>query len=373
MPTRITDHDGAALALLPKQFPADVNSPSNWVRLARAIVGFATASENGFAITAVSVGDKTFTMDGDKRQLFSPGGRFTVTNSTGNDGDYTIVSSVYSTSGNTTVLVVNETIADATIDGNCFPLESQTMQELEDLFFVIYIARALGVANGNQLDGIGEIVGLSRTGSDDEAYRNMLRVKIGANAGGGAPEEIIDAAVALNGVLTVQLFEAFPAFWELVITGTILTEAQRNLLKSLAGAGIGRSIVAVASSDPFVMGGDMDAGGNPASMDDPDGSGFAESFEISTASNAGAYTEIQMLGAIAASVFNIGEMVRLHSSDQTVGTYPANVLIEDEYEITGKPADDTIRVEPQLADPNDLLAPNLGYVLADGGELSEAF
>lgn len=72
-----------------------------------------------YAITAV-VQDITapyagsFTIAGDQTANFNPGYRFTVTRSTGNNGVYTVVSSVY---GASTVITVKEAVPSAVADG----------------------------------------------------------------------------------------------------------------------------------------------------------------------------------------------------------------------------------------------------------------
>lgn len=69
------------------------------------------------AITGVSVGSKTFTMNGDQRRWFSVGGSFAITGSTGNDlAAYTITAISYS--GGATTVTVSQTPASAVADGN---------------------------------------------------------------------------------------------------------------------------------------------------------------------------------------------------------------------------------------------------------------
>lgn len=69
-----------------------------------------------YAITAVSIANKTFTIGGDQTALIGAGSKITVSGSTGNDGDYNVVSSTLT--GGDTVITVVETIADATADGD---------------------------------------------------------------------------------------------------------------------------------------------------------------------------------------------------------------------------------------------------------------
>jgi hypothetical protein len=69
-----------------------------------------------FTITGVSTSARTFTVAGDQTGSFLSGSDFSIAGSTGNDGNYTIVSSVYSTSTTVTVLeAVLSAVADGTI------------------------------------------------------------------------------------------------------------------------------------------------------------------------------------------------------------------------------------------------------------------
>ena len=67
-------------------------------------------------ITAVNTGTKTFTVVGDISAHLANGRVISIVSSTGNDGVYTIAS--FSVPTTDTEIVVNETIPDATVDGN---------------------------------------------------------------------------------------------------------------------------------------------------------------------------------------------------------------------------------------------------------------
>jgi len=82
-------------------------------------------SLQNFAITGVNTGTKTFTVAGDQTAHFSAGRYMSVRGSTGNDREveidpspYTIVSATFVTDH--TDVVVEETIADATVDGSIY-------------------------------------------------------------------------------------------------------------------------------------------------------------------------------------------------------------------------------------------------------------
>lgn len=73
------------------------------------------ATTNGYPITAVNTGTKTFTISGNQVSKIAVGATITIDGSTGNDGDYTVVSRTFSTPD--TLIVVSQTIPDATADG----------------------------------------------------------------------------------------------------------------------------------------------------------------------------------------------------------------------------------------------------------------
>lgn len=69
-----------------------------------------------FPITAVNQGLKRFTIAGELADNFPTNNRFTVVNSTGNDGEYSILSAT--DSAGSTLIIVTEDIPDATADGS---------------------------------------------------------------------------------------------------------------------------------------------------------------------------------------------------------------------------------------------------------------
>lgn len=66
------------------------------------------------AVVSAGPGLGSFTIAGNQTKDFNPGYRFTVTRSTGNNGVYTVVSSVF---GATTVITVEEAVPNAVADG----------------------------------------------------------------------------------------------------------------------------------------------------------------------------------------------------------------------------------------------------------------
>lgn len=72
-----------------------------------------------FTITAVATVAKTFTVTGDASAVITAGTGLKVIRSTGNDGTYTVVSSIFG--AGSTVITVNEVVPDATGNGKAEP------------------------------------------------------------------------------------------------------------------------------------------------------------------------------------------------------------------------------------------------------------
>lgn len=84
-------------------------------KLEDGIYSFTYTVSGTFAITAVSTGTPSFSINGDRTGYFTAGVKFDVDSSTSNDGTYTVVSSTYT--GGKTVITVGSSIANATADG----------------------------------------------------------------------------------------------------------------------------------------------------------------------------------------------------------------------------------------------------------------
>lgn len=77
---------------------------------------YPSAREQSFSITGVDIANDQFQIAGKYSSKFSSPNTFRVYGSTGNDGMWTVSSSVYA--ANVTTITTVENIADATVDGN---------------------------------------------------------------------------------------------------------------------------------------------------------------------------------------------------------------------------------------------------------------
>lgn len=94
-------------------------------------------------------------------------------------------------------------------------------QELEHVFWDLIDLRALDVAQGPQLDGIGDIVGERRQGRDDSSYRTAIRGRIVLNKSSGTTENIISIIRAIVGPLEVEVTDTYPAHFDAVVNDPI--------------------------------------------------------------------------------------------------------------------------------------------------------
>lgn len=130
------------------------------------------------------------------------------------------------------------------------------IQELEGEFQKLHTFRHLSLAFGEQLDRLGEALGLTRDGDDDETYRVALAWKAAVNASNGTIEDILRMASTLETITQIQLLETFPAHMVVYFHGEIISARLRRLLQTMPREGVGISITSAESLRPFVFGPD---------------------------------------------------------------------------------------------------------------------
>lgn len=142
---------------------------------------------------------------------------------------------------------------------------STPAQELQDVLWELKTERWLSSAVGEQLDLIGQILGLPRNqGESDEDYRERLEFQVFINLSSGTPEQIIEATQTLTESSYVRFFDVFPAFFQLEIDSqedtlpspvNDLNEAIFNI--SSAGVNYAPITTTYKSSQPFLLSGDL--------------------------------------------------------------------------------------------------------------------
>ena len=110
------------------------------------------------------------------------------------------------------------------------------VQALDAAATDLLTSTGLDSAEGVQLDGLGQIIGLDRAGLSDTLYRSLLRAYIRVNTSAGTIEQLNEIArLASNTTTADQAFglsESFPADFVLAFTtalpvgiGAIVAEA----------------------------------------------------------------------------------------------------------------------------------------------------
>jgi hypothetical protein len=118
---------------------------------------------------------------------------------------------------------------------------SRQIQEIEDVLYDLRMKRYLSIAEGAQLDGIGEIVGETRSGRGDDDYRFAINFKIFQNKSFGEMNILSNIlAQSLPGTV-FTLEESYPATVNVVIDSTSLDSLPGGIfsqLDKLAAGGV---------------------------------------------------------------------------------------------------------------------------------------
>lgn len=120
---------------------------------------------------------------------------------------------------------------------------AQQSQELENASFEVLFNTLIPTAIGEQLDGLGEIVGVERGGLIDSDYRVRIGAQILLNVSSGTTPELIELAVAL-GAPGVVVTEVYPAKIELEAPAPLINgEEIGSVLDTAVSAGVGFTFI----------------------------------------------------------------------------------------------------------------------------------
>lgn len=116
---------------------------------------------------------------------------------------------------------------------------STQVQALENMFQSLLSARAITTATGDQLDGLGALVGEPRNGRTDTEFRIAIRARIAINRSSGTANEILGVLTAATAdpaefTLDFKFVPEYPAGFAVRAIG-ILSAANAALLAGLAG------------------------------------------------------------------------------------------------------------------------------------------
>lgn len=157
--------------------------------------------------------------------------------------------------------------------------------ELREVLNDLQFNRNLNNAEGVQLDGIGDIVGLARGGLSDSEYRTQIKIKILVNASNGETESVIAAMLVFAGGTFANVIDAFPARIVIESDGNIPTNIIK-LLEQVVQAGVKIEVSATYGERiAFAFRGD------PGEPEDPLPEGFSEPNYAPDAGLGGSLTE----------------------------------------------------------------------------------
>lgn len=162
---------------------------------------------------------------------------------------------------------------------------AEEFQELETTFQNLQTFRKLSTAEGVQLDGLGEIVGVERKGLSDTDYRTAIQTQAILNSSNGEPESIREAVTAITDSAVVNLTELPPATLRILFDGLTIPSDLRAQIESYAAAGVQLVILATYGEDAFSF--ESDPGETPLVGD----IGFSEPNYVPDAGKGGALTE----------------------------------------------------------------------------------
>lgn len=137
-------------------------------------------------------------------------------------------------------------------------MQAQVLNTQEQLLITM---RYLNTAQGVQLDGLGQILGLARiSGQSDYSYREDLQFQIFINQSTGTPEDVIGILRYLTDASIVWYNEQYPAAYQLATNGLLFPQNPSDLasvMQKVSPAGVSMtSIVATYNTVPFVFSGD---------------------------------------------------------------------------------------------------------------------
>lgn len=129
------------------------------------------------------------------------------------------------------------------------------VQILEDEIYKTYTERWILTSQGEQVDGIGKIVGELRLGRNDIDYKLGIITRIYMNTAAGEPDTIISIIDQILKPDLIDYAELYPANYQLYLQSiSQLSFDVRAVLDSVNPAGVGQPIITYSqTSTPFVF------------------------------------------------------------------------------------------------------------------------
>lgn len=134
-------------------------------------------------------------------------------------------------------------------------LQAQELNTQEQLLITM---RYLNTAEGEQLDGLGQILGLPRIpGQSDQTYREDLQFQIFVNQSNGTPEQMIQILKYLTDATEIWYIELYPAAYQMITNGLSFPDNPSDLIQAIQNtspAGVSfAALTATYNVNPFVF------------------------------------------------------------------------------------------------------------------------
>lgn len=153
------------------------------------------------------------------------------------------------------------------------------LQEAENEMQEILLLRAVATASGEQLDVLGDIVGINREGQVDHDFRNTIFLQIAINNGGGQ-EPVLSALLDnLTDATVIDIWEVFPAGLDIFINSDDLELHTIESLRRAIAATVSLNFSYTDGGVPFAFEGDSYGAGFGSSHDAAEGGEFAVVFQ----------------------------------------------------------------------------------------------
>jgi len=115
------------------------------------------------------------------------------------------------------------------------------LDRLEAVFWDLLEKRWIDGGAGEQLDGVGRIVGLEREGRADALYRVWLKAWVKLNRSGGSTPVVLEVMkTVITGNPSLRLVDRYPAGFELEVLATLTDDPSRlaSILRRVRSGGV---------------------------------------------------------------------------------------------------------------------------------------
>jgi len=154
------------------------------------------------------------------------------------------------------------------------------IQTLENAFNDLNTGRGVDGAVGVQLDRLGALVGIARSGAPDAIYRTRIKVRVIQNLSQGEPDRLIQVYGFSLGATLVHYQENYPAGSILLANADVIAGQETLIyesIQSIAPAGARVDFIGCFPPVAFAFGGGVTQSAGFGDLNDPTvGGGFGK-------------------------------------------------------------------------------------------------